>query len=104
MFSYELCLALGGMTRKEMVSRMDALEMMEWFAYNNLNPFGYKRTDLNAAYICSMIQNTNSKKRAKIENYLPKFYREPMSNEALEERFKLMSNHMASTNTKKEKK
>ena len=73
MFSFELCMALGGMTHKEMMSKMDNLELMKWVAVNNISPFGYKRTDINAAFICSKLHNVFYSKHSTPEDFMPDF-------------------------------
>tara|TARA_R100001463_G_scaffold129363_1_gene188245 strand:- start:572 stop:823 length:252 start_codon:yes stop_codon:yes gene_type:complete len=50
------------MTVREMLARIDSLELAEWMVYYGLDPFGNERTDLQAGIIASTIANANSAK------------------------------------------
>lgn len=56
---HRLCLALGGMTVREMERRMGAREYADWLAYYAAEPFGEDRADLRAGIIASTIANVN---------------------------------------------
>lgn len=61
MFYFRLALALG-MTVREMLARIDSLELAEWMQYYALDPWGSQRDDLQAGIIASTIANANSGK------------------------------------------
>jgi len=50
------------MTVREMLARIDSLELAEWMAYYALDPWGCQRDDLQAGIIACTIANANSGK------------------------------------------
>lgn len=61
------------MTKKELLSRMDSLEMQEWLEYSKVEPLEY-RADLRAGTICAVIANVNrgkGKKAYKPADFMP---------------------------------
>ena len=58
------------MIRGEMMRRMSSEEFMEWLAYDRIQPLpdGY----WEAALIASTIANSMSKKKHKLESFLPR--------------------------------
>ena len=50
------------MTVRELLARIDSLELAEWMAYYTLDPWGTQRDDLQAGIIASTIANANSGK------------------------------------------
>jgi hypothetical protein len=77
------------MTVRELLARIDAVELTEWQAFERLNgPLGGERDDLHAALIAATVVNALSGKkgrRAKVADFLPKWDRgaEPDPNELL---------------------
>jgi hypothetical protein len=57
-----LALALGGRTVAEWQDVMSSEEFSEWAAYYELNPFGPKRADYQAAVIARTIAQANAPK------------------------------------------
>ena len=47
-----------GMTVRELDSRMEHSELVEWMAYFSMEPFGEQQADLRAGVICSVIAKT----------------------------------------------
>ena len=67
-----------GLPRDEMLSRMDSRELVDWMAYERVDPFGLDRLDLLAGIIASTIANVyrDEKKRKKPfqpDEFMPKF-------------------------------
>ena len=77
------------MTVAELLERMSSRELTEWMAYYRLEPFGDERADLRNALLCTVMVNLWSKKKAKIQDYMLDFDKQPMTQEEL--RKKLMS-------------
>ncbi len=73
-FTFRLALALG-MTVREMLSRMSALELTEWQRYYDVEPFGEERSDLRAAIVARVIAQSNGARAAKLEDFIPRFER-----------------------------
>lgn len=71
MFLYRLALALGK-TVTELQS-IPSEELTTWQAYYSLEPFGHWRTDLNAAYICSVLASCHGDKQSHPQKYMPDF-------------------------------
>lgn len=46
------------MPRREMLRRMDAQELNEWMAYEQIEPFGEERADLRSGISTAAIVNT----------------------------------------------
>lgn len=64
------------MTVRELLSRIDTAELVEWMAFYELEPFGYFRRDLEAAMIAQTIANVNrgkGKQPFKLNDFLLKF-------------------------------
>jgi len=65
------------MTVKEMMARMDAVELAEWRAFYNIDPFDQRRRDLQGAIVASTIYNMLRRKgKAKpAADFMPDFTR-----------------------------
>lgn len=50
------------MTVRELLARIDSLELSEWMQFYTLDPWGTQRDDLQAGIIASTIANANSSK------------------------------------------
>jgi hypothetical protein len=62
------------MTVRELLERIDALELSEWQAFYNLNPWGQERDDLRAGIIASTVANCmTDKSNWKPSDFMPKF-------------------------------
>ena len=53
------------MTVRELLQRMDSRELSEWLAYDQIEPIGAVRGDLNAGIISSTIANCHRGKNQK---------------------------------------
>lgn len=62
-----------GRTVKELLTDLDAAELQDWFAYYALDPWDEQRADLRAGTIAAVIANTNSKKKFKPSDFMPKY-------------------------------
>ena len=71
-FAFRLALALG-MTVREMLTRMSALELAEWQRYYDVEPFGEERADLRAAIVARVIAQSNGARQAKLDDFMPRF-------------------------------
>jgi hypothetical protein len=63
------------MTVAELLSRISSKELMEWMAFEQLEPFGYEQEMLGHAITATTIANVNrgkDQKPYKIEDFLPK--------------------------------
>lgn len=71
---------------------IDSREFAEWIAYEQIDPSGAERTDLNAGIIASTIANVwrgKGQKTLKPSDFMPDFgIREPKSWESLEALFR----------------
>ena len=56
MFQHRLALRLG-CTVRELLDRMDAREYLRWQLYEEYDPFGNERGDLQAALVASTVAN-----------------------------------------------
>ena len=50
------------MTVRELLARVDSLELAEWMTFYGESPFGDERNDLQAGIIAATIANVNSSK------------------------------------------
>ena len=50
------------MTVRELLARIDSLELAEWMQFYGASPFGDERNDLHAGIIAATIANVNSSK------------------------------------------
>ncbi len=64
-------------TVKQLIRELDVDELRMQLAFNELNPFGYERTDLNAAMICTVLANVNGNKK-ELKDFIPRFLNEPV--------------------------
>jgi len=64
-----------------MLARMDAIELAEWQAFYNIEPFCDRRQDLQHAIVASTIYNLLRRKgRAKsVADFMPEFNKGKMS-------------------------
>ncbi len=53
------------MTVRQLLASCDSRELAEWMAYEQVEPFGDARGDLQAGVVASTIANVNRGKRAK---------------------------------------
>lgn len=53
-----MTLAIGGMTRNELMKRITIDELNDWYAYFEMEPRGDERNDWNAGMIASVIINS----------------------------------------------
>jgi hypothetical protein len=63
---------------RELLERVESAELSEWMAYDQLDPFGNYRGDLQSAIVASTIANVNlnRKKRKKPfspDDFIPEF-------------------------------
>ena len=61
-----------GCTVRELQQRMDSREFSEWLAFNQLDPIGAWRADLNSATVCAVIGAAHGGK-GRIADYMPEF-------------------------------
>ena len=59
------------MTRREMLNRMDAKELSEWMAYDQLQPIGPQRTDLGLGIIAATVANCHRDPKKRSSAYEP---------------------------------
>ena len=59
------------MTRREMLNRMDAKELSEWMAYDQIQPIGPQRTDLGLGIIAATIANCHRDPKKRSSAYEP---------------------------------
>jgi|LauGreDrversion4_2_1035121.scaffolds.fasta_scaffold1006655_2 hypothetical protein len=45
------------MTVRQLLENIDSIELTEWLAYDQIEPFGPQREDLRAGLICSTVAN-----------------------------------------------
>lgn len=50
------------MTVREMLARIDSLELAEWMQFYGIDPFGTERDDLQAGIVACTVANANSGK------------------------------------------
>jgi hypothetical protein len=66
-----------GCTVKELLARIDSVELTAWEAYENVaGPIGAERDDYLFAVLCSVIANANRTKRSKPfepKQFMPKW-------------------------------
>ena len=63
-----MALALG-CTVRELLARIDSLELSEWIEYYKTDPFGNARSDLQSGVIAATIANVNRGKNS--QSYTP---------------------------------
>ena len=71
-----MTLALGGMTRAELMERISSQELNEWMAFYTLEPFGADAYYLGHAITASTVANANrgkSTKAMKVQDFMPQF-------------------------------
>lgn len=78
-FYFRLAMALG-MTVRELLERMDSLEIAEWLAFWELEPFGnsWEQT----ATVCETVAISNGAKGVSKDTFLPVKRRRPAQSEA----------------------
>ena len=75
-----------GMTRAEMLSKMDSAELSEWIAFAGLEPFGTSIDFLGHAITASTLANINRKKGTKAykpSEFVPKFDKRKQSSDEM---------------------
>ena len=65
-----MALALG-IPVKELLQRITSRELSEWMAYESIEPFGERRSDLRMGILASLIANANRDRRKRSEPYEP---------------------------------
>ena len=88
---------------RELQERMDSAEFAEWVAFYRTNPFGYERTDLNAAVVAMTIANTSRDKKTaafKVDEFMPEFDRPEPQRQTAEQMQSILGMH---TNARKVK-
>lgn len=63
------------MTVRELLARIDSLELTEWMAAYNVEPWGEDRSDLRAGIVASTVANCHSTKghEFKPSDFIPQF-------------------------------
>jgi hypothetical protein len=85
-FYFRLALALGEIDVDGMLARVGSRQVSEWIEYAKLEPFGEERADLRSAIVAATLVNLWSKKKAKAEDFMPKFgVEQPKEPQDLEE-------------------
>lgn len=77
MFVFRLALRLGR-TVEELLDALSAAELMEWMAFDRLQPIGDERADVNQAIQTSVLVRMKAKKGARINavDFLPGWSRQ----------------------------
>lgn len=68
------------MTRAELLARVSSLELSEWRAYSQVEPFGEERADMRAALVAQTMANLWRGKNTNpftLEDFMLKFEPEP---------------------------
>lgn len=83
------------MTVRELLARIDSLELAEWMAFYGLSPFGDERQDLQAGIVACTIANANSSKGKAFQpiDFMP--YAEDNNKEQTSNEMKALLNTMA---------
>ena len=58
-----------GKTLKQLYQEIDSVELTEWQAYHNLEPWGEQKSDVRTGIIASTIANVNRGKNVKAFTY-----------------------------------
>jgi hypothetical protein len=69
-------MALGGMTRDELMQRISSRELTEWQIFESKEPFGLMASYIGHAITASTVANVNRKKNQKaykVGDFMPKF-------------------------------
>lgn len=95
-FAFRLCLALGGMTVAELLSRISSAELTEWIAFDRLEPFGGFQDEYRTGLVAAMVANTARDEKKKPRPFEPSdFMREPFLGEPTSEDERLMKKAQA---------
>ena len=73
-------------SKRELLERMDGVELGEWFIKWQVDPFGERRDDYRAASICSTMANIHRPRNTKafsLSDFMLKFLRERIDPRAL---------------------
>lgn len=65
-----------GKTVRQLLSEMDSMELTEWMAYDQVEPFGEWRADLRAGIVASTIANAlrgRGSRPLAPEDFIPRF-------------------------------
>lgn len=93
LFAHRLALSVGRVDVRRMLSEISADDLMEWVAYNEIEPFGEARADLRAGIVASTIANVNRPKNSRAlrpGDFMPDFTpREPQTTESMVQVLKL---------------
>lgn len=98
-FVFRLALALGA-TVAELEQRMGVLELTEWMAYYQIEPFGEERADLRAGIVAATVANTfrgKNSKAAAPQDFMP--FRQdgparPADGDTLKRKFMMLTGHL----------
>lgn len=62
---------------RELLARTSSRELTEWMAYERISgPLDIRlRGEISAAIVAATVHNSNSKKRAKVSNFLPTWFK-----------------------------
>ncbi len=71
LFAFRLALALGEVNVDEMLRRMPAELLGEWMAYEELEPFGQRRGDLQAGIVASTLMNIFRDRKKRSQAFKP---------------------------------
>jgi hypothetical protein len=61
-----------GKTQKELLRSLSGEDLLEWIAYDRINPYGEDRADLRSAIVATVINNSQGGK-AKVKDFMPTF-------------------------------
>lgn len=67
----KLALRVGEYDVDKMMKSMSCQQFAEWCAYDQIDPFGAERQDLNFAMVLSMLAQVFGNKNARPEKYMP---------------------------------
>lgn len=78
-FAYRLALALGQPNVRTMLSGLTGRELLEWEAFDRIEPFGEERADLRTGILASTLCNLRGRKgrRSQPQDFMPRFGGEP---------------------------
>lgn len=61
------------MTPRQVLNSHSSKELSEWIAYNNIDPFGNMRGDIQAGIISSTMANLWADEKTKPDDFIPEF-------------------------------
>jgi len=66
-----------GKTVSQLLAEISSKELTEWMAFYSVEPFGEERSDIRAAIIACTCAQIWSKKKLKVNDFMPKFGPKP---------------------------